>query len=227
VVSTLAGNGFPGYADGNGYGAAFNQPYGVAVDASGNIYVADRFNLRIRKIVQLPDGTGQVTTLAGNRFEGDTDSTGANASFRYPAGIAVDASGNIYVADTDNHKIRKIVPLPDGTGRVSTLAGSGSYGNSDGPGTTATFNGPSGVAIDASGNIYVASYWNYNIRKIITSANGSTVVTTLAGSGSLGNADGYGAAAFFNQATGVAVDASGNVYVADKMNNKIRKIIAR
>ncbi|MDP6455978.1 MAG: T9SS type A sorting domain-containing protein, partial [Candidatus Marinimicrobia bacterium] len=160
---------------------------------------------------------GVVTTLAGSGSIGSEDGTGTAARFYRPAGVAVDGSGNVYVADQFNHLIRKITSA----GVVTTLAGSGSIGSEDGTGTAASFYWPFGVAIDGSGNMYVADYYNHKIRKI-TSAG---VVTTLAGSGSVGSDDGTGtAAASFNKPSGVAVDGSGNVYVADEHNHKIRKI---
>jgi sugar lactone lactonase YvrE len=211
TVSTLAGSGTAGFADGSGVAAQFYSPYGVAVDALGNVYVADAVNHRIRKVT--PSGT--VSTLAGSGTAGFADSTGTNAQFNNPFGVAVDASGNVYVADRLNHRIRKITP----TGTVSTLAGS-TYGSADGAGTNAQFSSLEGVTVDASGNVYVADTPNQRIRKITPSGT----VSTLAGSATAGFADGSGTAAQFNRPTGVAVDASGNVYVADALNSRIRKI---
>jgi sugar lactone lactonase YvrE len=148
-----------------------------------------------------------VTTLAGSETAGMADGVGTAASFSGIGGIAVDSSGNVYVADSGNHKIRKVTPA----GVVTTLAGSGAAGSTDGVGVAAKFNDPRSVAIDTSGNVYVADGGNYKIRKI-TSAG---LVTTLAGTGTQGSTDGTGAAASFNYPTGVAVDSSGNVYVAD------------
>jgi sugar lactone lactonase YvrE len=214
VVTTLAGSGMVGSVDGFGTGiiASFYSPIGVAVDASGNVCVADYNNNKIRKI----NSRGVVTTLAGSGDAGSTDGAGTAASFYDPRGVAVDASGIVYVADQNNNKIRKINPA----GVVTTLAGSGGTGSADGTGTAASFNAPTGVAADASGNVYVADYSNNKIRKI----NSAGVVTTLAGSGGLGSTDGTGTAASFYHPYGVAVDASGNVYVADEGNQKIRKI---
>jgi sugar lactone lactonase YvrE/Tfp pilus assembly protein PilE len=211
VVSTLAGSGTAGFADGTGAAARFYQPTSVAVDTSGTVYVADTNNNRIRKI----SPAGVVSTLAGSTF-GFADGTGAAAQFNYPYGVAVDSSGSVYVADFYNNRIRKISPA----GVVSTLAGSGTAGSSDGTGTVAQFGNPAGAAVDSSGTVYVADYNNHSIRKITPAG----VVSTLAGSGTAGFADGTGAAAQFFQPTGVAVDASGTVYVADYYNCRIRKI---
>ncbi len=217
VVSTLADT-----------SAGFNKPHGVAIDASGNIYVADTDNHRIRKITP----TGMVSALAGS---GPTvgagsflDHTlGTLARFGKPRGVVIDASGNIYVADTNNHRIRKITPA----GMVSTLAGGGSPTVGVGAGsfldhttgTSARFNKPHGVAIDASGNIYVADTDNHRIRKITSGG----VVSTLAGTGHSGFMDGAGTSAQFDSPRGIAVNSSGTIYVTDYNNHRIRKIITQ
>jgi sugar lactone lactonase YvrE len=215
AVSTLAGlTGLAGSQDGAGSNARFNQPSGVAVDASGSLYVADTGNATIRKIT--PDG--MVSTLAGSAARGNQDGVGSTASFKAPAGIAVDNAGNLYVADAFNATIRKITSA----GSVSTLAGSaGSRGDADGTGAAAQFNYPSGVAVDTAGNVYVADTYNNTIRKI----NPTGVVTTLAGSAGISGAnDGTGIYALFNQPSGIAVDSSGNIGVADTGNATIRRI---
>lgn len=210
VVTTLAG-GTQGDADGTGAAAQFHYPYGVATDATGNVYVADTHNHKVRKITP----AGVVTTVAGSTG-GSADGTGAAAQFYYLTGIAVAADGTIYVADKDNHKIRKVTP----NGVVTTFAGSTS-GYAEGTGTAAQFSQPYNVTVDANGNVYVADAGNHRIRKI-TSAG---VVTSLAG-GSQGEANGTGEAAQFYYPYGVAVDATGNVFVADTFNQKVRKITA-
>jgi len=214
-VTTLAGSTTGGHADGTGTAAQFLAPYGVAVDASGNVFVADYANQMIRKIVA---STGAVTTLAGSTTIGHADGTGAAASFNFPIGVAADTSGNLYVSDSRNHMIRKIVVS---TGVVTTLAGSTTSGAADGTGPAASFNSPAGVAVDTSGNVYVADTANNMIRKIVAATG---VVTTLAGSTTGGAANGSVTTASFRVPTGVAVDASGNIYVADAQNNMIRKI---
>jgi sugar lactone lactonase YvrE len=210
VATTLAGSGVAGFADGTGAAAQFDIPQGVAVDGSGNVYVADQNNHRIRKITP----AGVVTTLAGSGTAGATDATGAAAQFDSPSGVTVDSAGNLYVGDTGNHRIRKITPA----GVVTTLAGS-TIGASNGTGAAAQFSSPFGVAVDAAGNVYVADQNNRRIRKVTAAG----VVTTLAGS-TQGFADGTGAAAQFDTPSGVAVDDAGNVYVADTFNHRIRKI---
>jgi sugar lactone lactonase YvrE len=211
-VTTFAGSGSYGDTDGTGAAASFRFPHGVAIDAVGNVYVADRNNYKIRKITPM----GEVSTLAGSGSLGNADGLGTAASFNYPTGIAIDATGNLYVADSENHKIRKITPA----GVVSTLAGSGLPGNTNGTGTSASFKAPLGVTVDAAGNVYVADSQNHKIRKITPAG----VVSTFAGSGGAGSTDGAGSVASFNLPAGVAVDASGNVFVADLYNHKIRKI---
>ena len=160
---------------------------------------------------------GVVTTLAGQSTGGSVNATGTSASFSHPEGVAVDASGNVYVADTSNDIIRKI----SAGANVSTFAGiTGAPGHANGIGTSASFDSPVGIAVDSSGNVYVADSANDDIREISTTG----VVITLAGTGSTGFSNGTGIAASFDNPTGVAVDASGNVYVADQTNDSIRKI---
>ena len=206
VVTTLAGTaGSEGSADGTGTAARFNYPWGVAVDRSGNVYVADTNNSTVRKIS--PAGT--VTTLAGKAgCQGGSDGAGATARFVLPSAVAVDGSGNVYVADNGNQAIRKVTP----EGTVTTLAGkAGGH----------RFIAPAGVAVDGSGNVYVADSGDFTIQKITPAG----LVSTLAGTaGSYGSADGIGVAAQFNFPWGVAVDGSGDVYVTDANNHTIRNI---
>jgi streptogramin lyase len=213
VVSTLAGvAGVNAYLDGTGTGAQFNQPRGVAIDASGNLFVADSSNQRIRIVTP----AGVVSTLAGSGASGSADGVGTLASFKNPYGVAVDATGAVYVADHNNHSIRKITPA----GVVTTLAGTGVAGSANGTGTNASFNNPRGLAIDASGAVYVADYSNHLIRKITPEG----VVSTLAGTVMRGSANGVGTLASFNNPSGIALDGSGHLWVADSSNHMIRKI---
>jgi hypothetical protein len=216
VVSTLAGlAGNPGSADGTNSGARFNNPYGVAVDSAGTVYVADTDNSTIRKVT--PGGV--VTTLAGLAgFNGSTDGTNTGARFFDPCGVAVDGAGNLYVADTYNSTIRKITP----SGIVTTLAGSaGNTGSTNGFGSAARFNNPYGVAVDGAGNVYVADTYNSTIRKITPAG----AVSTLAGlAGNFGTTDGAGPAARFFFPLGVGVDTATNVYVADEDSQAIRRV---
>ncbi|WP_187774805.1 IPT/TIG domain-containing protein [Pedobacter sp. BS3] len=211
VVSTYAGDGTAGYADGPAATAKFNLPWKLAIDAQGNIFVADRDNFKIRKIS--PDGI--VSTLAGSTA-GYADGSGAAAKFMQPLDVAVDAQGNVIVADNTGHRIRKVTP--DGT--VSTIAGDGTAGLVNGTGTAAKFKNPSGLTIDASGNILVADRLNHCIRKITPAG----VVSTVAGSGTSGLLDGDALTAKFADPYGVAVDANGNILVAELTNARIRKI---
>ncbi|ANJ73375.1 hypothetical protein K6V72_19225 [Ralstonia insidiosa] len=214
VVTTLAGSGAVGSADGIGTAATFWQPYGVAIDGAGNLYVTDVANQKIRKITP----AGVVTTLAGSGTVGATDGPGALATFNLPRGIAVDNNGYVYVAEQSGCKIRKITPA----GVVSTLAGSpaSNCGHADGTGTAAIFQGPVALALDSNGNLYVAEFGGSDVRKVTPAG----VVTTLAGSGVSGSADGMGTSAQFGTPAGIAVDSNGVVYVADSSNSTIRMI---
>ncbi|HEY1791373.1 MAG TPA: hypothetical protein VGG34_00530, partial [Opitutaceae bacterium] len=215
AVTTFAGRtGVYGYVDGTGSQAEFDEPWGTAIDPSGNIYLADLGNYEVRKIT----ASATTSTLAGTPDMGHADGTGAAAEFYLPSGVGVDPSGNVFVADQSNDVIRKITPA----GVVTTFAGTpGSNGSADGTGPAAQFNFPYGLAVDGSGNVYVADKGNNTIRKITPAG----VVTTLAGTpGAGGSANGTGAAATFNQPLGVAVDAAGNVYVSEGNSETIRKI---
>jgi len=214
IVSTFAGSGVQGLGDGPASTANFNIPSGIAIDASGNVYVADSYNNIIRQI-----SGGIVNTYAGIAGSGGKgNGSASNAYFLRPSGLAVDASGNLYVSDSGNNLIRKITPA----GNVTTFAGSGVNGHTDGTGTAASFDSPAGITIDASGNIYVSDSGNNLIRKITSGG----VVSTLAGSGAAGSSNGTGSAATFYGPQGITVDASGNVYVVDTGNNLIRKVTA-
>jgi sugar lactone lactonase YvrE len=213
-VITIAGRGTPGYVDGTALTAAFNTPGNLVVDANGNIYVADTGNQVIRKITI---STGMVSTYAGTGVRGLTDGNLASATFSSPYGIGIDASGNIFVADAANNVIRK---LTVSTGTVSTFAGTGQQGLANGSALSSTFFHPGALTFDSNGNLFVSELGNNTIRKITT---GGTV-STYAGTGTAGAADGEATSATFQQPNGLAFDSSGNLYVADQLNNKIRMV---
>lgn len=217
VMSTFAGTSLvTGSADGTRTAAKFNFPQGVAIDAAGNVYVADSGNNAIRKITP----AGMVTTLAGGAASGGADGAGPAAQFNDPLGIATDAAGNIYVADAASSTIRRATPA----GVVTTLAGkAGIKGTADGVGSAARFYYPWGVAVDVAGNVIVADTGGDSIRKITPAAD----VTTVAGLGRVpGSVDGTGNAARFAQPTAVALDATGDIYVSETLNTDLRKITA-
>ena len=222
TITTVAGSGSRGYGGDNGpaVAAQLSSPNAVAVDAAGNVYVADTANHVVRKI----DASGTITTVAGSgsRGYGGDNGPAVAAQLSSPNAVAVDAAGNVYVADTANHVVRKI----DASGTITTVAGSGSggYGGDDGPAVAAQLELPFGVAVDAAGNVYVADTANHVVRKI----DASGTITTVAGSGSrgYGGDNGPAVAAQLELPFGVAVDAAGNVYVADTANHVVRKIAA-
>lgn len=212
LVSTFAGSGITGSEDGLGANASFNLPTVVTFDQSGNLFVVDRMNNKIRKITP----NGAVTTYAGTGAFGSNDGPASTATFTYPDGAVFNSHNNLFISDQSNHKIRKISP----EGIVSTFAGTGAVGAEDGIGSNASFYYPAGMAVDALDNVYVADYGNNKIRKITPEG----IVSTFAGTGIPGAAEGLTTEAEFNGVTGVAVDSNGNVYAADYYNNKIRKI---
>jgi sugar lactone lactonase YvrE len=214
-VSTLVGKpGTAGSADGYGSSARFNFPCALAASGPTNFFVADYGNHTIRWV--RPDK--YVSTLAGSAGQpGSADGTGQNARFNFPRGVAADAAGNVFVADTGNHTIRKITP----GGVVSTWAGlAGSPGSTDGAGNTARFNAPQGLALDKQGNLFVADTGNHLIRQITS----SRVVTTVAGlAGASGFEDGTGSSVRFNGPGGIAAVGDRRVWVSDSVNNAIRR----
>ncbi len=217
TVITFAGSpGVSGSADGAGTNALFNGPQAVAVDGSGNVYVADTGNFTIRTITP----AGAVSTLAGVAgMSGSADGAGTNALFDEPGAIAVDASGNIFVADTWNHTIREISPA----GVVETIAGSpGNFGYTNAVGTNALFYEPAGVAVDSSDDVFVADTGNNVIREI---SSGGAVSIVAGSAGNFGYADADGTNALFDSPRGISLDSSGNLYVADYLNNVIREIV--
>ena len=220
-VTTLAGNTTNGgTVDGTGAGASFGYPLAVALDSAGNLEVADQYTMR--RVTR----AGVVTTLAGAvNSPGLVDATGAAARFNFIKGIATDPAGNAYIADSANNVIRKMTPA----GVVTTFAGGGGVGGTaagfaDGTGTAALFSAPVATAFDSAGNLYVADYLNWAIRKITPAG----VVSTLAGGGPThpGLADGTGAAARFGGTTGLALGPSGGLYVLDQAFAAIRLVSA-
>ncbi len=215
AVSTLAGSGTAASTNGTGTSAAFSSPFYLALDGLGNLYVTDSGTHLIRKVVL---ATQDVTTVAGTGAAGAVDGVGIAASFNQPYGVACDASGNAFVADSGNHRIRKIVLS---SAMVTTLAGSVAPSAANGVGAAAGFSTPINVVMDSSGTLlFVADFGNSLIRQIVIATQ---TVTTLAGSGMAGAANGFGVAAQFNGPRGLAVDASGSVYVGDV--NLVRKIV--
>jgi sugar lactone lactonase YvrE len=208
----LAGDGVPGVRDGDAAKARFSDPFGIAAAADGTIFVADAGEAqRIRKIS--PDG--RVSTFAGGR-PGFADGVGEAAQFSSPSGLAIDAGGTLYVADTGNNAIRRITAGGD----VSTLAGDGEAGDRDGPALQARFNGPIGIAVAPDGRVIVADTYNDRIRSI----DPDGTVHTLAGAAGPGAVDGVATQARLHTPCGVAIDASGAVHVADTENGVIRTI---
>ena len=211
TVTTVAGDGTAGYMDGPGQSARFDNPQGVAVDSSGMIYVADTGNNRIRRVAV--DGT--VATLAGGSTSGFQDGAGSQARFNAPRAIALDNQGNAYVADTGNSSVRVVTP----SGSVSTVAGDGTIGSSDSP---ARFDGLAGITVDGTTLfVYVADTGNHRIRRLTPAG----AAITIAGA-ERGFADAAGAQARFAEPTGIAVDGSGKLVIADAQNSLIRVIAA-
>lgn len=212
IVSSFAGTGMKGAADGPVSTATFYSPLGMVFDAAGNMYVVDSGNNKIRKI----STSGIVSTFAGTGVSGSDNGPGTSATFNQPECIVIDAAGNLYV--TDGNQIRKITPA----GVVSTFAGSVQPGLSNGPVSAATFFIPGNMVMDGAGNIFVSDYGNNVIRKISKAG----IVSTFAGSGAFDRNDGPALSASFNGVGGLAFDAAGNLYVADIYNCSIRKITA-
>jgi hypothetical protein len=214
VVTTIAGlNEVRGHQDGPVAQATFFYPIGIKSDAKGNLYVAEFYNQRVR-VVTFCD---TVYTLAGSGAQGFTNGPGATATFYDPVDVAIDHNFNVYVADFANRVIRKITP--DGT--VSTFAGSGAEGSTDGVGTAASFSFLTSLVFDSSGNLYAADFTR--IRKITPDG----VVSTLAGSNIPGSADGVGTAATFSGHEFLAVDRDDNLYASEVGNGSIRKIVTK
>ena len=220
IMTTFAGTGIWGSSGDGGAAtsAQLNYPEGVSVDISGIVYIADNGNNKIRMV----NSTGIITTIAGTGARGSSGDDGAatSAQLNGPWGVSVDISGNVYIADTYNQKIRMVT----NAGIITTFAGTGTEGSSgDGEAaTSAQLNGPFGVSVDISGNVYIADYGNNKIRMVTSTG----IITTIAGTGAQGsNGDGGAAtAALLYWPFGVSVGTSGNVYIADYGNNRIRMV---
>jgi sugar lactone lactonase YvrE len=223
IITTFAGGGTGGLGDvGPATLAVINNPNGVAIDGSGNLYIADQGNNRIRKV----NMSGIITTIAGNGISGYTGDGGAatTTALFSPTGVAVDGAGNIYIADEGNMRIRKV----NTSGIITTFAGSGpgngtpGYTGDGGLAIAAELNSPAGVAVDGAGNIYIADAGNIVVRKV----NLSGIITTVAGNNTTGFSGDGGAAvgAQLDFPAGVALDAGGNLYIADFYNSRIRKV---
>ena len=230
VITTIAGTGQEGFSGDGGPAtqARLNVPSDVAVDAQGNVYIADSNNHRIRRV----GPNGVITTIAGTgpvgggegRFSGD-GRPATQARLNSPAGVVVDAQGNVYIADSDNHRIRRVGL----DGIITTIAGSGDtgfgkggYSGDGGPATQARLNSPDGMVVDAQGNIYIADTYNHRIRRVGLDG----VITTIAGTGAEGYSGDGGPAtqARLNYPAGMAVDAQVNIYIADEANHRIRRM---
>ncbi len=219
TISTVAGTGTAGYSGDGGQAtsAQLNGPVGVAVDGQGNLYIADRDNARIRKV-----SGGTISTVAGTGTAGYSGDGGqaTSAQLSNPYGIAVDTQGNLYIADLSNNRVRKVTAA----GVISTVAGTGTagYSGDGGQATSAQLKNPIAVAVDTQGNLYIADYGNYRVRKVTAAG----VISTVAGTGTAGYSGdgGQATSAQLNSPAGVAVDAGGTLYMADWANNRIRAV---
>ena len=215
TITTIAGNGEYRFSGDGGpaTSASLNEPTALAVDSTGNVYIADYFNNRIRKV-----SNGTIATVAGDGSQGfSSDGVPATgASLYYPAGVAVDSAGNLYIADTSNNRIRKV-----SNGTITTVAGNGLgyFAGDGGPAISASLDHPNGVAIDSTGSLYIA---DSVVRKV-----SKGTITTVAGDGSFGFSGdgGLAASASLSFPEGVAIDSAGNLYIADVTNNRIREVL--
>jgi uncharacterized protein (TIGR03437 family) len=220
IVTGAAGNGVQGYSGDGGpaVSAELNNPYGVAVDTAGNLYIADRGNNRVRMI----SSAGLITTIAGNGtlgYSGD-DAAATSARLFGTSSVAVDPSGAVYIADSFNSRIRRVSK----TGIITTVAGNGvtGYSGDGGPATSASLSEPFGVILDGSGNLYIADTYNNRIRKVSSTG----IISTIAGTGIAGFSGDGGPAvsAMIYDPFAIAIDGSGNLFIADSENNRIREV---
>lgn len=214
-VETFAGSGIEGFKDGSALEARLKSPNGIAVDGQGNVYFADSKNHRVRKVTT----DGQVITLAGTGLSGNSVGKGTQSMLNWPAGVAVDKNGNVYIADYGNHCIKKLLP----NGQLILLAGKGYPGYKDGKAEDALFNNPIGVYVDYTNNLFIIETRNHTVRKIDTEGN----VSTIAGKGGIpGFKDGYGNQSRLDTPIGMCMDRYGNFYIVDGRNSAIRKLHA-
>ncbi len=219
IITTVAGTGAAGFG-GDGTAATLatmNQPYGITVDNSGNIYFSDGENHRVRKI----NTAGIITTIAGTgaTTSGGDGGQATDAQVGWPAGIAIDNSGNIYITESENHCVRKVSP----SGIITTIAGTGmaGYSGNNGPAIAAKLDQPHGIALDATGNIYVVENNNDCVRKIDVSG---TITTFAGGSNGYSGDNGPASAAKFRKPIGIAINSTGYIYIADVSNHCVREI---
>jgi type VI secretion system Hcp family effector len=223
AIATVVGNGTDGYSGDGGaaMSAMIKNPSGAAVDSSGNLYIADYYNNRIRKV----DTSGVITTVAGidgkGGFSGDGGAA-TSAKLYYPHSVALDTSGNLYIADSQNHRIRRVDKKTRVITTVAGIDGKGGFSGDRGAAISAQLNYPHGVALDTLDNLYIADTFNHRIRRVDTSG----VITTFAGTGKGGFSGDRGAATSANLffPHGVALDTSGNLYIADSQNHRIRRV---